>query len=76
MGKVIKTALKKISPLIGSVLLTLIVVGFLFVIIGFISFLINVVCTHPTTLFQRLSFYIGLAISVSIFWFCIASREE
>ena len=76
MAVKIKNILKKVSPLIRSVLLTLVIVGMIFVVIGFISFLINIVCTHPTTLFQRLAFYIGLAVSVFISWFCLTSKEE
>ena len=76
MAVKIKNILRKVSPLISSVILTLVIFGMLFVVIGFISFLINIVCDHPTTLFQRLAFYIWLAISVLISWFCLSSREE
>ena len=76
MVQKIKKAFKHISPLISAILLTLIAVGVVFVFIGFISFLINVVCVHQTTLFQRLSFYIALAIGVFVTWYCLVGKED
>lgn len=71
MEKVIKW----MKPLLKTILLTGIIIGLIYTVIGFIVYIINVVCLNPTTVFQKTAFYIVLASIMGITWFCLEGKD-
>ena len=71
MEKISKIA----KPIISALLLTGVIIGALFVVVGFIAYLINVVCLNPTTVFQRTAFIIAFITICGVAWFCLSGKE-
>lgn len=66
---------KIIKPIISALLLTGVIIGALFVAVGFITCLINVIYINPTTVFQRTAFIIAFVAICSVAWFCLVEKD-
>ena len=71
MGKIIN----ELMPIIKAIILTVIIIALFFMIVGFIAYVINVVCINPTTAFQRISFVVFILAMIGISWFCMSGKE-
>lgn len=67
---------KQIKPLVNALVLVLIILCLLFILVGFIAFIVNIVCLKETSVFQRLAFLLFVIIGVGISWFCFDGKEQ
>lgn len=65
---------KFLKNIVGSVLLTASLFALLFILVGTIAFVINVVTLTSTTLFQKLSFVAVCATVMYIAWYCVSRK--